>query len=52
MSNTDPTQKTGVKPGLREGQAVPTSYKTPHVTHFIYNVYSKYVDTTISNKQI
>jgi len=38
MSNTDPTQKPGVKPGLREGQAVPSSYKTPHVTHFIYIV--------------
>jgi hypothetical protein len=28
MSNIDPTQKTGVNLGAREGKAVPASYKT------------------------
>ena len=28
MSNKDPTKKTGVNSGAREGKAVPDSYKT------------------------
>jgi len=31
MSNTDPHQKLGVKPGAHEGKTVPASYKTPIV---------------------
>jgi hypothetical protein len=41
MSNIDPTQKTGVNLGAREGKAVPASYKTLAVLHIYTQVRQK-----------